>query len=370
MAYQSGTCRSCYGPCQKELVTPSKKTGESDSPRGARPLLSNQANLCNCERCGAYLVLCREEADNLFNEKTGTESKLHPGYRLSCMLRERYIRLKIPTFLRFGKTPSDPEQLSFDPKYVSARCDEILNDFPADAVEKIDRSLLNLSAMMGDKPGKQVTINNRNDRTVFYGDSNDDVDYMLNSLADKPMEYIRHAPSESDCRFVSITPAGWRRVRELTQLMGSAEAPVFVAMAFGKSGTADRDEQKSLYDNAIAKAVLHCGYKVKRADSDRHNDFIMNKMLGDIRAAPFVVADFTHNRAGVYFEAGFGRGLGRPVIHTCNHKHLGNLHFDTAQISHITWNSEVELYRELFHTIRSTVGTGPYKDQIKDAPEV
>ena len=56
----------------------------------------------------------------------------------------------------------------------------------------------------------------------------------------------------------------------------------------------------------------------------------MDKVLGDIRLSPFVVADFTEHRNGVYLEAGFARGLGLRVVHTCRKDHMDKAHFDTA----------------------------------------
>lgn len=370
MAHEDGICRVCDCPCKTLKMLPSPRSESRETGRGSLPYFSNEATFYNCNQCGWYFVLLYDESDYLFDRQTGAQSKKHPGFRLSCMLRERYIRQKIPTFLRFGEHPSASEQLSFDLKYVSARCDEILNGFPVDAVEKIDRSLLNLSVLMGDRPGNQVTISNRNDRTVFYSDFNADVDYMLNSLADKPMGYIRHAQSnEIDCREVSITPAGWLRVRELTRSIGRRDEPVFVAMAFGRHGSAQETAFTKLFDEALKKAVEHCGYRVKRADSEPHNDYIMNKVIGDIRAAPFVVADFTRHRKGVYFEAGFARGLGKHVIHCCKRSEFRRAHFDTSQIAHILWDNETDLYSQLRHAIRAAIGTGPHKELMKDAPE-
>jgi hypothetical protein len=39
--------------------------------------------------------------------------------------------------------------------------------------------------------------------------------------------------------------------------------------------------------------------------------------MAEIRRSRFVVADYTGQRNGVYFEAGFGLGLGLVVIPTC-----------------------------------------------------
>jgi len=48
-----------------------------------------------------------------------------------------------------------------------------------------------------------------------------------------------------------------------------------------------------------------------------HNEKICDKIVSEIRKSRLLVADFTDNRGGVYFEAGFAMGLSIPVIWMC-----------------------------------------------------
>lgn len=68
-------------------------------------------------------------------------------------------------------------------------------------------------------------------------------------------------------------------------------------------------------------------------DQVEHNEHIMDKILAMIRIAPFVVADFTHHRNGVYFEAGFAKGLGIPVVSCCRQDEFEKAHCDTKQLN-------------------------------------
>ena len=133
---------------------------------------------------------------------------------------------------------------------------------------------------------------------------------------------------------------------------------MFVAMWFG-----DTDEKATMDDvfqNAIQPAIEQAGYRATRVDIVEHNDWIMDKVLGDIRLAPFVVADFTGNRNGVYFEAGFAHRLGKPVINTCREEDFNKAHFDTKQLNHVLWKSAEELQTKLYFRIVGTVGQGPH----------
>jgi len=82
--------------------------------------------------------------------------------------------------------------------------------------------------------------------------------------------------------------------------------------------------------------------------------------MAEIRRSRFVVADYTGQRNGVYFEAGFGLGLGLVVIPT---DEVDNLHFDIKHLNTLPWNTPAELANDLTQRIRSVIGGGP------DAPD-
>ena len=82
--------------------------------------------------------------------------------------------------------------------------------------------------------------------------------------------------------------------------------------------------------------------------------------MASIRGSRFIIADFTGDRGGVYFEAGFANGLGKPVIWTVRKDWLNKLHFDTRQFNHITWadGEYLELKEALRLRIEATIGKG------------
>ena len=88
-----------------------------------------------------------------------------------------------------------------------------------------------------------------------------------------------------------------------------------------------------------------------------HNQKICDKILAEIRLCQFMVADFTLHRGGIYFEAGFAMGLGRPVIWLCRHDDVDKTHFDTRQYNHVLWESPAELRDKLTNRIRATILT-------------
>ncbi len=149
-----------------------------------------------------------------------------------------------------------------------------------------------------------------------------------------------------------VGPKGWIRLEELSNKSISSQG--FVAMWFA-------DDMKPLYDEAIAPAISDAGYIPHRVDLREHNDKIDDEIISQIRKSRFVVADFTGHRGGVYFEAGFAKGLGQEVFWLCNEDDLESLHFDIRQYNCITWShsDRKELRKRLALRIESVLGIGP-----------
>lgn len=142
-------------------------------------------------------------------------------------------------------------------------------------------------------------------------------------------------------------------------------ARAFVAMWFGEP-----DGEKASMDNAYQSmelAIREAGYDPVRSDKRNHLNKIDDEIIAEIRRSRFVVADFTQGksgaRGGVYFEAGFAKGLNIEVIFTCRKDSIKKVHFDTRQYRHIVWETPEELRTELLDSIRTNIGQGPGKNQ-------
>ena len=138
---------------------------------------------------------------------------------------------------------------------------------------------------------------------------------------------------------------------ELTAKRGRSEE-VFVAMSFSPHMT-------TAYESGLKVGIERAGYVPIRVDRTEHVNRIDDEIVARIRRSAFVVADFTEQKAGVYFEAGFALGLNLPVIWTCRENDIEDLHFDVRQYNCIDWTDEVDLARRLQLRIEAIVGTGP-----------
>jgi len=117
---------------------------------------------------------------------------------------------------------------------------------------------------------------------------------------------------------------------------------IFVACALGD------DEIEQLYGEALAPACRAQGYEPVRVDMSEPPQTITELMMEAITEAACVLADLTHARPSVYFEAGYAHGLGVPLLLTCREDHHrgssddARIHFDLEQYKISYWSRTPE----------------------------
>lgn len=151
----------------------------------------------------------------------------------------------------------------------------------------------------------------------------------------------------------TATRKAFERYAELKSA-GPMSSQAFVAMAFAPT-----------YDAAwlsiIKPGITAAGYRPFRVDQSEHADKVDDLIMAEIRKSKFLVADFSGQRGGVYFEAGFAHGLGRQVIWMCRDDEKDKLHFDTRQYNHILYTDYDEARTKLRNRIVAILGQGTYE---------
>ena len=154
-----------------------------------------------------------------------------------------------------------------------------------------------------------------------------------------------------------LKPAGYAYLEGIER-PNSESSKAFIAMWFDPS-------VQDAYDISIEPAIRDAGYDPIRIDKKLHNNKIDDEIIAETRRSRFIVADFTHGedgaRGGVYFEAGFAKGLNIPVIFTCRKDMFDQVHFDTQQYNHIVWDQLDKFRAYLSDHISATIGDGPNK---------
>lgn len=224
---------------------------------------------------------------------------------------------------------------------------ETIELFPKDIFEKQERILTNLFHM-NDKPGATFHFNNR---YITYADDDMEIRYLLaemlkNNYLTSPYALAQVNKEFANIYLVQIGHEGWRFLKE-SMSQGKSNKQVFVAMWFDAS-------HNDTY-LAIEKAIRHCGFNPLRIDNKQHNNEISGEILYEIKNSRFLVADVTGQRQGVYFEAGYAKGLNIPVIWACHESEIDKVHFDTRQYNHIIWDSPETLQNELINRIKGTI---------------
>lgn len=146
---------------------------------------------------------------------------------------------------------------------------------------------------------------------------------------------------------MTISLKGWERIDSLRQAQPDSRR-VFVAMWFDLN-------LDDAWVNGFKVGIEEAGYfTATRIDLVPHNEKIDDRIIAEIRRSRLVVADFTGQRGGVYFEAGYALGLGIDVIWTCRTDFKDSLHFDTRQYNHIIWDTPADLRRRLSDRLAAT----------------
>jgi hypothetical protein len=196
------------------------------------------------------------------------------------------------------------------------------------------------------KPGEPTKIDYDLDPPLVDAFTGGELTILLEHLNE--MGYIREVNAVT--HHFTVRPKGWQWL-ESAKAAGGIRGKCFVAMSFDHS----LDEA---YDNGIHLAVKNdCKMEPVRIDRVHHNEKICDKLIAEIRACQFLIADVTCHRPSVYFEAGFAMALSRPVIWTCRRDDFENVHFDTRQYSHIVWDTPNDLRIQLTDRIRATILT-------------
>src|SRR5690606_19600043 len=90
-------------------------------------------------------------------------------------------------------------------------------------------------------------------------------------------------------------------------------------------------------------------------DEVEHNDGIMDKVIASINESKFVISELTHQKSGVYYEAGYAKGRGLQVIHVVQEDDLRLCHFDVKHLNLIVWKNLDDLAAKLENRIKATI---------------
>ena len=284
-----------------------------------------------CPHCGTYIIPRASLVETVFKNK-----KKDFCFYVRCYLREK-------------KESSKQNELTvFDSSVLL----QTVEQRPKTVEEKTDK-LLQFINKHSSYFGEDIEINNE----VIYSLNPGEASNIVQALTEQGLLKSRLFINGNSVS--SLTMRGYEFIKGKQKAIQDDKC--FIAMWF-------KEQTDEAFEKCISPACIAAGYEPIRVDREQYNGDITDRIISLIRTTAFTVADFTGNRGGVYYEAGFARGLGKEVIMTCrkdwfNGKKTGHkVHFDVNHINMIQWSNE-DLNRfkdELTNRIVATIGKGSF----------
>jgi hypothetical protein len=308
---------------------------------------SSREYITNCPTCGQYMTTSQEEflIKQLFEMDKELIGK---QYLFSSYLAEQnergntFIELtsdKIKTIYSSGTIPTS----------IHDRIDRIL-----------ERIFLRSTYF------NQLFRYDYFDYNKQYAQNTQEYESMLSVLFKK--EYLGKGQIASQA-YITLNGIDYLESRNIS--INSNQC--FVAMWFNV-------EMLELFKNTIKPLVDSLGYNTIIIPMVEHNGSINDHIIAEIKKSKFIIADFSGNRGGVYFEAGFALGLGKQVIWTCKKDYFNTeikklirgkiegdiekeveiiekseIHFDINHYNFIVWETIEELCEKLKNRIEATI---------------
>ena len=290
---------------------------------------------------------------SIYSPRAGGEYLVNESDLLELDLNDERLKARLTTLLVQQRQFGNP-----CPELSASLVSQALQSHNMVVQRRADR-LLQYIHSLTDEIGEAVRFNYQNILCTAMAWSEsvsvEEVEFLLDYIVDRSW---LDRNEEATTKSYIITVNGYERIDELKSV-NTVSSQAFVAMWMNNS-------LDDAWEQGIEPGIRDAGYEPMRIDRKEHNDKIDDQIIAEIRRSRFVVADFTQGqdgaRGGVYFEAGFAKGLGIDVIFTCRQDLHDLIHFDTRQYNHIFWQQPVELRKKLADRISATVGDGPQKE--------
>ena len=227
--------------------------------------------------------------------------------------------------------------------------DQILlsSNYPKTHKEKLDNLLIHISIQQNFDGDSIKEKDLRESYKKLYFKHVTELIFYLKTLIKSDL--IDSTPINGDLQLVNLSFKGLEYIVDL-ESNGKNSNNCFIAMSFD-------DDDKEIYINGIQPAIVETGFTpiiVNEAHTNS-DQTINDRIIADIKRSRFIIADFTKNKHGVYFEAGYAAGRGLKVIYTCNRKDKKDLHFDTKHYQHIFYDTPEELKQKLIYKIEAWI---------------
>ncbi|MBN1996876.1 hypothetical protein JW935_04930 [candidate division KSB1 bacterium] len=285
------------------------------------------ASVFKCIKCGRFAIeekaLITVPWDEIFpDQRTKISSWLreNPGAKITTSNNIRLLNLPMPTVAEKAE------------KLLQFLCAKYPNPGQLIKINFANNHYIFESLIKHEKEPESLNKEQKEYISLIahsWAHNSQELKYILNDYLCINRKYL-YCQGEN----YKITPEGWVKLDSIQNTNINSRL-VFIAMKF--------DEQlKQFSESYIEPAIQNTGYTPKIVDKHEHNNLIDDEIIALIRQSRFMIADYTYNSCGVYYEAGFALGLGIEVIRLCESNFFKNpgLHFDQSHYPVLPWEFE------------------------------
>lgn len=89
----------------------------------------------------------------------------------------------------------------------------------------------------------------------------------------------------------------------------------FVVSPIGEDGSETRNNADKLFKHIIGPVCQSCGFTVERVDQINDFNSITQTIIDKLQSADLVIADISEHNPNVFYEMGYRKCTGKPIIH-------------------------------------------------------
>lgn len=89
----------------------------------------------------------------------------------------------------------------------------------------------------------------------------------------------------------------------------------FVVSPIGEDGSETRNNADKLFKYIIGPVCQGCGFTVERVDQINDFNSITQTIIAKLQSADLVIADISEHNPNVFYEMGYRKCTGKPIVH-------------------------------------------------------
>ena len=321
------------------------------------------------EKCPLCENICEKQSRSNLNEQ-GQLVTGHPKHEYFCSLCGNFVmsyfvlskikdeKYKDKLFIISGHIKNQ----NLKGKEVEIKAiediDNIINSYyPKTPRKKLEHLITYLGNHVDESFGQPIKIDLQKDGFIIFSrfSKENEESKELRNIIDAGVKYGYIEKEKhygvNDTKII-LSFEGHKKYEELKNSNVNSKI-CFVAMEFD-----EENRFKKLYESSIKKALskaLEGKFEPYCLIDKQHNGLIDDAIIAGINKSRFMIAEFSTQNRGVYFEVGYAEGRKIEVIKICDQKILDEkkLHFDIEHYNFIGYNNPADLERKLINRIEA-----------------